>query len=210
MAASMLVFGDNGIGWRVPSVIAGLVSLVAVYGIVRSTNGGAWLGVLAVFFLAFDNLTLVHGRIGTLDMLVLAPILVASWLAVRRHWALAGLALAIGLLIKLTAIYALGAIILLFLLHVGPRWWRRRRIPLRDLRGPLVFLAVTGVVAIVGLALLDARFTTLRDTLRPHQADGRLRCGLACPRAERWHLPRGGQPALVVAVQRVPDPVPAR
>lgn len=160
MAASMVVFGDSGIGWRLPSVIAGLVSLVAVYGIVRSTNGGPWLGVLAVFLLAFDNLTLVHGRIGTLDMLVLAPILVASLLALRRHWVLAGVALAVGLLIKLTAIYALGAILLLFLFHVGPRWWRRRRIPLRDLRGPVVFLVVTGVLALAGLAILDARFTT--------------------------------------------------
>jgi dolichyl-phosphate-mannose-protein mannosyltransferase len=160
MAASMAVFGDNGIGWRLPSVIAGLVSLVAVYGIVRSTSGGPWLGVLAVFLLAFDNLTMVHGRIGTLDMLVLAPILVSSWLALRRHWALAGLALAVGLLIKLTAIYALGAVILVFLFHVGPRWWRHRRIPLRELRGPLAFVVVAGVVSLAGLALLDARFTS--------------------------------------------------
>ena len=36
MAASMLAFGDNGIGWRVPSVIAGMISLVAVYKIVQA------------------------------------------------------------------------------------------------------------------------------------------------------------------------------
>lgn len=165
MAASMAVFGDNGIGWRVPSVVAGLIALVALYGIVRVSGGGAWLAVLAVGLLAFDNLTLVHGRIGTLDMLVLAPILVGSWLALSRRWALAGVAMAIGLLIKLTAIYGVGAVLLLYLLQEGVPWMRSRRIPWRDLRGPVVFVAVTFILAFAGLAVLDARFTAFASPL---------------------------------------------
>jgi len=50
---------------------------------VRDAGETAWLGTLVVGLLAFDNLTMVHGRIATLDMLVLAPILVGSWLALR-------------------------------------------------------------------------------------------------------------------------------
>ena len=46
LAASMLVFGDNGIGWRVPSVIAGMAALGAVYLIVRAAGETAWLGIL--------------------------------------------------------------------------------------------------------------------------------------------------------------------
>ena len=116
IALSMLVFGDNGIGWRVPSVIAGMVALAATYGIVRASGESARIGVLVVGILAFDNLTLVHGRIGTLDMLVLAPILVGSWLALQRRWALAGLAMAVGLLVKITAVYGVAAVLLLYLL----------------------------------------------------------------------------------------------
>jgi predicted membrane-bound dolichyl-phosphate-mannose-protein mannosyltransferase len=76
IALSMSVFGDTGIGWRIPSIIAGLVAIAAVYRIVRASGETPWLAILVVGILAFDNLTLVHGRIATLDMLVLAPILV--------------------------------------------------------------------------------------------------------------------------------------
>ena len=48
LAGSMLVFGDNGLGWRIPSVIAGMAALAALYGIVRAAGESAWLAVLAV------------------------------------------------------------------------------------------------------------------------------------------------------------------
>jgi dolichyl-phosphate-mannose-protein mannosyltransferase len=160
IALSMVVFGDNGIGWRVPSVIAGMVALAATYGIVRASGESSRMGVLVVGILAFDNLTLVHGRIGTLDMLVLAPILVGSWLALRGRWALSGVAMAVGLLIKITAVYGVAAVLLLYLLQVGGRWWRDRRIPLRDLRGPTAFVLTCAVVGLIGLGALGARYTT--------------------------------------------------
>ena len=160
IALSMAVFGDNGFGWRVPSVVAGMIALAATYRIVRTSDESARMGVLVVGILAFDNLTLVHGRIGTLDMLVLAPILVGSWLALRERWALAGLAMAVGVLIKITAIYGVAAVLLLYLLQVGGRWWRDRRIPLPDLRGPVVFGLTFVIVGLIGLGALGARYTT--------------------------------------------------
>ncbi len=165
IALSMTVFGDNGIGWRVPSVVAGMVSLGAIYAIVRSSRETAWLAVLVVFLVAFDNLSLVHGRIATLDILVLAPILVGSWLALRERWALAGIAMAIGLLVKLTAVYGVGAVLLLVMVERGGGWWANRRVPLRDLRGPAVFAATFVMAGLAGLAVLDARFTSFAGPL---------------------------------------------
>jgi len=160
MAASMAVFGDNGLGWRLPSVIAAMVALLAVYRIVRATDKSVWLAVLVVTLVSLDNLTMVHGRIGTLDMLVLAPMLVGSWLALERRWLLAGLAMGIALLVKLTALYGIGAVILYLLLTDGPAWWRARRVRLRELAGPVVFGVVTMAVALGGLTVLDARYTS--------------------------------------------------
>jgi 4-amino-4-deoxy-L-arabinose transferase-like glycosyltransferase len=157
IAGSMLVFGDNGLAWRLPSVIAGMIALVAVYLIARDTVRSAWLPVLVTAIVAFDNLTLVHGRIGTLDMLVLAPMLVGSWLALRKRWILAGVAMGIALLIKITALYGIGAVVLYLLLTEGPDWWRARRMPrVGDLRGPLGFVVITFSIMLFGLTVLDA------------------------------------------------------
>ena len=73
-----------------------MIALVATWAIARQRRDRG-LSLLVVTLLAFDNLTFVHGRIGTLDMMVLASILVGSWLALRRRWALAGLAMAVGI-----------------------------------------------------------------------------------------------------------------
>jgi dolichyl-phosphate-mannose-protein mannosyltransferase len=159
LAASMLLFGDNGVGWRVPSVIAGMVALASVYGIVRASGETVRLAILVVALLAFDNLTLVHGRIGTLDMLYLAPILVGSWLALRGRFALAGVLMALGMLVKLTAIYGLLAMLLLLAIRMLVGWRRERRIRFADLRPAVVLGVVSVVLFLGGLWALDARFT---------------------------------------------------
>jgi hypothetical protein len=156
MAGSMLLFGDTGLAWRLPSVIGGMVALLAVFAIVRDSGRSAWLPILVTALVSFDNLTLVHGRIGTLDILVLAPMLVGSWLALRKRWILAGVAMGIALLVKITALYGIGAVVLYVLLTEGPEWWRARRLPgLDDVRGPLGFVIITFSIAIGGLTLLD-------------------------------------------------------
>ena len=160
LAGSMLVFGDNGLGWRIPSVIAGMAALAALYGIVRAAGESAWLAVLAVGFLAFDNLTLVHSRIGTLDMLVLAPILVGAWLALRDRWALAGICVALGMLVKLTAVYGLVAILTLLLIRMATTWRTERRLRVADVRPAVTLVVVSVGLMLAGLWALDSRYTT--------------------------------------------------
>ncbi len=169
IAASMLVFGDNGIGWRIPSLVAGMMALGSLYLIVRAAGETAWLAILAVGFFAFDNLAFVHGRIGTLDMMVLAPMLIACWLALRDRWALAGAVLGVAALIKITALYGLLALLILATLRLfaeireaGGLRLRAGNLGVRvgSLRS-IVTLGVSFVgVAIIGLWLLDARFTS--------------------------------------------------
>ena len=155
IAASISLLGDNSVAWRLPSVIAGMIALAAVYLIVRAATRSAWLPVLVTGLVAFDNLTFVHGRIATLDILVLAPMLVGAWLALRKRWILAGVAMGIALLIKITALYAVGAVALYVLMTEGPAWWRARRIPRVDLMGPIGFAIITFSIMIGGLTLLD-------------------------------------------------------
>jgi 4-amino-4-deoxy-L-arabinose transferase-like glycosyltransferase len=119
--------------------------------------------VLAVALLALDNLALVHSRIGTLDMLALAPLLVGAWLALRGHSALAGIAVGVAALVKLTAAFGLLAIVIVQLIDLTATWRRAGRLELADLRPLWLLLSAFGVVAIAGLWLLDLTFTAHRD-----------------------------------------------
>jgi dolichyl-phosphate-mannose-protein mannosyltransferase len=165
MATSMAVFGDNGLGWRLPSVIAGMIALVALYAIVRAAGESRWLGILAVALFGFDNLVLVHSRIGTLDMMVLAPILVGAWLALQGRWFAAGALVGVGTLVKLTGIYGLGALLLWLAVRQLGQWRKRRWLDLEVVRRTGLVLAGFGLVFGVGLWALDARFTTFTSPI---------------------------------------------
>jgi predicted membrane-bound dolichyl-phosphate-mannose-protein mannosyltransferase len=116
-----------------------------------------------VGFFAFDNLAFVHGRIGTLDMLSVAPVLVGAWLALRGRWAMAGAACAVGTLVKLTAGFGLVAIFMVFILELAGRYRETRRIRLGELRPAAALLTSFVIVSVAGLWLLDLRWTTFAD-----------------------------------------------
>ena len=158
MLASMTLFGDNGIGWRFPSVLAGMIGLLALYGIVRALGGRQWLAVAAVAIYSLDVLSFVQSRIGMLDMMSLALVLLGAWLGLRKHWMLAGTMVALGALVKLPAVFGLLALLLWQAVELWPmvRPWRvgwRELLPTTYLVGAFV------AVGLVGLWLLDLRFT---------------------------------------------------
>jgi 4-amino-4-deoxy-L-arabinose transferase-like glycosyltransferase len=152
MAGSMKLFGDDPRGWRMGSVLFGLIALVALYALVRAADGTPWLAVGATGVMALDNLLLVHGRIGTLDIYAVAMMLAAATLYLRRRPLLAGLALAVGACMKEVALYLLVVIVLLEALRwARGRWapggeeWSWRRLAL------FAASTIVGFVALLGL-----------------------------------------------------------
>jgi dolichyl-phosphate-mannose--protein O-mannosyl transferase len=123
IAGGIELFGDNARGWRIGSVLFGMIALLALYFLVRAAGGGEWLAVGAVGVMALDNLLLVHGRIATLDIYAVSMMIVAAALYLRRHPILAGLALAVAACMKEVALGLLLVFALLELLRFLHRRW---------------------------------------------------------------------------------------
>jgi predicted membrane-bound dolichyl-phosphate-mannose-protein mannosyltransferase len=155
IALSMRAFGDVPLGWRAPSIVAGAASVALTYGVVGAAGGGAWLGVLGAALLALDNLSLVHGRIATLDMPLVACLLLAAWLALRRHPVAAGAALGCAALFKLTGVYGLPALLLFGCGSAAWAWRDTGRPQISALRSGVKLAATAALVWIAGLWLLD-------------------------------------------------------
>jgi dolichyl-phosphate-mannose--protein O-mannosyl transferase len=158
MAGGIELFGDNPWGWRLGSVLFGVLALVALYLLVRGAGGSPWLAVGAVAVMAADNMMLIHGRIATLDIYAVAPLIGAAALYVRgRPW-LAGLALGFAACMKLVAFFLIPALVLYEVFQVVWTWRgpdgrlaaiRRRVIPL------LITLGCSLVTVISGVWILD-------------------------------------------------------
>jgi dolichyl-phosphate-mannose-protein mannosyltransferase len=159
IAGSMRLFGDNGFGWRLPSLLAGIACIALVYMIVRALSEDGWLAVLAAGIFAFDNLVLVHGRIATLDMPMLAFLLLGVWCWFRGWPLAAGLACGLAGLVKETAYLGFAPLLLLGLGAVAIRAVRERTLDRRALRASVLLVLSAAVVWFGGLWLLDLAFT---------------------------------------------------
>ena len=159
IAGSMKVFGDDPLGWRLPSIVAGVAAIVLLYLIVRAASGDAWLGVLAATIFAFDNLVLVHSRIATLDMMSVAFLLLGAWLWMLRRPFLAGAACALAALVKLPGVYGFAALAALAIGSVVVRRVRDGTWGRAELRAAALLGAGFAGVWILGLWALDLAFT---------------------------------------------------
>jgi predicted membrane-bound dolichyl-phosphate-mannose-protein mannosyltransferase len=118
IAGAIELFGDGPFAWRAGSLLFGTLAILAMYFLVRSAGGDPWPAAGASALMACDNLMLVHGRIGTLDVYALAPMIFGVGLYLRGRWISAAVALALADCMKEVAPYALIVIALVELARV--------------------------------------------------------------------------------------------
>jgi len=82
IALGILVAGDDPVGWRLPSVVAGLVVLAAVYPVARRLGLSPGWALVALLLASADLLGIAQSRIATLDVFV------ATWTALCVLFAL--------------------------------------------------------------------------------------------------------------------------
>jgi predicted membrane-bound dolichyl-phosphate-mannose-protein mannosyltransferase len=168
MAAAIEIFGDGPFAWRIGSLLFGSIAILGMFALVRWSGGGRWSALCASALMACDNLLLVHGRIGTLDIYVVAAMIWGVALYLRGRPLLAGLVLAIGDCFKEVAPYALFVLALVELCRVlvarrdpaGPVQWRLRpalmRLASTTFTSVGVFLGLLGIMDRIATPYADS------------------------------------------------------
>jgi predicted membrane-bound dolichyl-phosphate-mannose-protein mannosyltransferase len=173
IAGAIKLFGDGPVAWRLPSVLLGTVAMLGMFVLVRAAGGGPWLGLGAAALMACDNLLLVHGRIGTLDIYAVAAMIWGAALYLRRRPLWAGVVIGLGTSAKEVAPYVLFSLVLLELL----RWWRTRDdapVRLRRLAGCVVASAATFLVALTVMGWIAPPYSPQTGKLVPNGPFGHV------------------------------------
>jgi 4-amino-4-deoxy-L-arabinose transferase-like glycosyltransferase len=129
IAASIRVFGDSAVGWRITAVVFGVAAILLLYWLVRCAGGGSWLALGAAALGTFDNLWVVHARIAVLDIYTVPFMLAGVGLYLRRRPLLAGLVIGVGSCVKEFTAYMLLVLLLIELMRGAAVIWRRRTTP---------------------------------------------------------------------------------
>jgi predicted membrane-bound dolichyl-phosphate-mannose-protein mannosyltransferase len=162
IAGSIELFGDGPLAWRLGSLVAGTLAILGTFALVRAAGGGRWTALAAAGLMAADNLMIVHGRIGTLDVYALAAMVWAAALYLRGRPLIAGLVIAVGLCTKLVVSYVLLVLALVELLQ----WLGPRERPLARLRRLVGCSATAAAGFLVLLAALDRVAAPYDDATR--------------------------------------------
>jgi dolichyl-phosphate-mannose--protein O-mannosyl transferase len=89
VAAGIWLLGDEPMGWRLASVVAGIVTIPLVWFLARRLLGSITWATVAAGFAALDGLLIVQSRTALLDSM-LPPLIVGATLAVLAHLDRAG------------------------------------------------------------------------------------------------------------------------
>jgi len=112
IVAGMEMFGDNQLGWRFFSILLGTGSIVLFYFICRRLDLSRRAASIAVFLLAFENMTFVQNSVAMLDVYYVFFMFGAFLLYLLRRYFAAGIAVGLSTLGKLMGALAAPVLII--------------------------------------------------------------------------------------------------
>jgi len=113
IALSMYFLGDNGIGWRIPSVIFGSLAVLIFYLLMKRLATYPIVPIVATFLFSFDNLVFVQSRIAILDIFTLTFMLMGFYWYFSGHMYLSAIGLALSTLTKINGVFGFIIIIIM-------------------------------------------------------------------------------------------------
>jgi len=157
MALGVSFFADNGVGWRLPSVIFGMLGAFSTYQIAYHLSKDRWLARTALFLLIFDNLYFVHSRIATLDIYMVGLSLFGAWLFLLGYIEFSAIALGTASCCKINGLLWVAGLTAFYFIQRfwqnSPNWLTKT---LREL-GLFIFFYLSSTFFLMGA--LDCQFT---------------------------------------------------
>lgn len=162
IAIGIKVFGDNGIGWRLPTVLAGTLSIAIIYLIVRKLRDEK-TALIAAFLLGFESLWFTHSSIALLDIIAVFFALLGVYFFVCDRKIASGIAFGLGMLSKETILLFIPAIVL-YAAFTQEKIWSK---PALKAAGKVCLTVglTTIIVFLVGLNAYDLTYNAFPSAL---------------------------------------------
>ncbi len=113
IAFSMYLLGDNGFGWRIPSVIFGSIAVLVFYLLMKKLATFKMVPLVATFLFSFDNMIFIQSRIAILDIFALTFMLLGLYWYFSGHSYLSAIGMSLSALTKITGVAGLLIIVIL-------------------------------------------------------------------------------------------------
>lgn len=147
IALGILAFGNDATGWRIASILCGLGCIPLVYVISKKS-------LFATALFSLDSLIFAQSSLGVLDIPMLFFLLLGFALYFRKSYWLTGIAFALALLCKETAVLGIAALLIYHVVYSKEK-----------AKGLGYILLPTFIGALVGLQIFDSLFTNFPSAL---------------------------------------------
>lgn len=124
IALSIQVLGNNGYGWRIPSVIFGSVGVLVFYLLMKRIATYKMVPLVATILFSFDNLIFVHSRIATLDIFALTFMLLGFYWYFSGHTYLSAIGMSLSALTKITGVAGFFVIAVVHAIKFATDHWK--------------------------------------------------------------------------------------
>jgi predicted membrane-bound dolichyl-phosphate-mannose-protein mannosyltransferase len=115
IALSIMFLGDYPLYWRIPSIIAGVLTILFTFLAVKELTCNPWLGLVTALIASIDPIMRYMSSIALLDIFVALFTIVAFYVAVKGRYWLSLVIVLIGSTAKFNTLFALIPIYLLIL-----------------------------------------------------------------------------------------------
>jgi dolichyl-phosphate-mannose-protein mannosyltransferase len=156
------LFGDNPVGWRVPSITMGTIGIILFFFICRQLNMSRRATNIATFLLGFENFTFLFASIAMLDVFFVTLTLAFFLLYLYRQYVFSGVFIGLAALAKL---YAAMAAPVLLIHWIFTKTRQSRWFALTIIMAPISFVAFLPLFNFIITGQFQNPLTRIKDML---------------------------------------------